>query len=262
MPALSELYWLLLQPSTLLLALLVLVLLLLVLRSYALARALLVVALALTLLPAILPVRDVLAVPLEQHHPLRPLPERVDGIVVLGGAVEWRVTEARGQLALSEAAERMVAAAALAERYPEATLVLTGIFGETLQHEFRPTPGPHTFFSGPEYGARRPVFVGAARSTYEDALFALEAAEPGPGETWILVTSALHMPRAVGVFETIGWRVVPYPVDFTTTGRIELRPTLEVIPALVALDKVVREWGALVIYSLTGRTQSLLPEAR
>lgn len=262
-PALSELYWLLLQPSSVVFVLLVISLLLLVLGVFRGGRLLLLVALSLAALPAVLPVRDALAVPLEQHVP-KPatLPGDVDGIIVLGGSVDWQVTLARRQLALNETGERMMAAAALAQRYPDAALVLTGIFGDTLEGEFRATRGPHTFFAGPEYLDRRPVFIGDARSTYEDALLALETVQPQGEQRWLLVTSALHMPRALAVFQALGWSVSPYPVDYTTTGRIEVAPTLEVLPALTALDKVVREWGALVVYNATGRTRTLLPELR
>ena len=33
------------------------------------------------------------------------------------------------------------------------------------------------------------------------------------------MTSALHMPRSVGSFRAAGWQIVPYPVDYTTTGK-------------------------------------------
>jgi uncharacterized SAM-binding protein YcdF (DUF218 family) len=38
-----------------------------------------------------------------------------------------------------------------------------------------------------------------------------------PGTNWILITSANHMPRAIGSFAAAGWSgVIPYPVDFQT----------------------------------------------
>jgi uncharacterized SAM-binding protein YcdF (DUF218 family) len=35
-----------------------------------------------------------------------------------------------------------------------------------------------------------------------------------PTGKWILVTSALHMPRAVGLFRKLGWKIIPFPVDY------------------------------------------------
>jgi len=255
---LSDTLWLLLQPSTVVLLLLVLSLLVGLLRRRGASRLLLFAALLLMVLPAVLPLRALLAQPLEGHVPPAPLPERVDGIIVLGGAVEWRVSKARGQLAVNEAAERLMAAAALAQRYPQATLVFTGLFAETAPQEFRPQATPQSFFSGPAFANRRIIYLGAARSTFEDALLSQQALSPQAGQTWLLVTSAMHMPRAIGTFQTLSWRVLPYPVDYRTAG-LEPSPTLNIIGELAAFDQVVREWGAIFIYHLLGRTQTLLP---
>lgn len=253
----TEVTWVLLQPSTLLIALFLLSALLLIAGRLRAGRALLVLTLLLGALPALFPLGPLLARPLENRVAMPPaLPERVDGILVLGGAVRWQVSEARGQLNLSEAGERVVAGAALARRYPEARLVFTGLFAETVAGEFSPAWGPQRFFTGPEFAPGRVRYLGSARSTYEDALHSLEALAPRAGETWLLVTSALHMPRATSVFRALGWRVLPYPVDFLTTGRerLEFRPSLDVVGRLAELDHVVREWGALLVYQAIGRT--------
>jgi uncharacterized SAM-binding protein YcdF (DUF218 family) len=260
--SLADIYWLFLQPSTAVFILLLLSFLLLWSPLLKAGRALLTFTLVLAIIPSLFPLGPLLALPLESFVPPRvALPERVDGIIVLGGAVEWRVTEARGQLALGQSGERMVAGAALARRYPDAALILTGIFGETLSGEFSPNVSPRRFFTGPEFANRRVIYVGAARSTYEDGLLSLEAVQPRAGETYLLVTSALHMPRALGVFQTLGWNVVPYPVDYRTTGRerLEFIPSTDVLGRLVELDYVVREWGALLIYNRSGRTSTLFP---
>ena len=39
-----------------------------------------------------------------------------------------------------------------------------------------------------------------ARNTYENAVFSKQLMKPKPGERWLLVTSAVHMPRAIGCF--------------------------------------------------------------
>lgn len=254
---LSELSWLLLQPSSLIVLAFLLSALTLVFGWLRAGRTLLFVALGGLLVPALLPLGPLLARPLEERLPMPTrLPESIDGILVLGGAVLWQVSEARGQLTLSGAGERVVAGAALARRFPGARLVFTGLYAETVPGEFSARWGPQRFFTGPEYAARPVLYVGAARSTFEDALLSLEASRPQAGETWLLVTSALHMPRAVEVFHALGWRVLPYPVDFLTTGRerLELSPSWDVIGRLAELDGVAREWGALLVYRALGRS--------
>jgi uncharacterized SAM-binding protein YcdF (DUF218 family) len=204
----------------------------------------------------VLPVTEWIAGPLESRVARAALPERVDGIVVLGGAVDWRVTAARGQLSLNAAGERVAAGAALAQRYPGATLVMTGVFGDAFERDFRATGVDASLWFGPTFAGRQVRFVGEARSTYEDALFTLRAVDRRPGETWLLVTSALHMPRALETFRTQGWTMLPYPVDYRTAGSPAgpaLRLNWEVGNTLADIDRAVREWGALEVYRRSGR---------
>ena len=53
-----------------------------------------------------------------------------------------------------------------------------------------------------------------SRNTEENARFAKVLADPKPGQRWLLVTSAFHMPRAMGIFRKVGFSIEPYPVDF------------------------------------------------
>ena len=247
-----EIVWSLLQPSTVLVVLLALAFLALAADWRGGASVLMVLVLTAALGALFLPYEGWLAADLESRvPPPEALPEDVDGIVVLGGAVEWRVSAARDRLAVDGAAERLMAAKALKQRYPQARLVLTGLFAETVAADFRRQPEAQSLIFGPEMGDV--LFLGAARSTYEDALVTLESVSPLPGETWLLVTSALHMPRALGTFRQAGWTLVPYPVDYRTTGTPELRWRPNLGETLSELDRIVRERGALWIYRRTGR---------
>ena len=249
----TELAWTLLQPSTLLVALVALALLATWLRWTAVAATLLTAFLLSVAAVVALPVVEWLGAPLEDRVARAPLPPRVDGIVVLGGAVEWRVTRERGQLALNAAGERIAAAAALAQRYPGARLIVTGSFADAFSHDLRAQPSDASLYFGPHFANRDVVYLGGARSTYEDALLALEAASPSQGQTWLLVTSAWHMPRALGTFRALGWGLVPVGVDYRTTGELRVAPNWDVGTTLADLDRVVREWGAIAVYRRGGR---------
>lgn len=249
----TELLWVVLQPSTLLTLLVVFAWIATVVRWTGLAAALLTAFLLAVAAATLLPVDEWLGAPLETRVPAGTLPERVDGIVVLGGAVDWRVTRERGRLSLNDAGERVAAAAALAQRYPGARLVFTGTFGDAFVDDFRATATDASTFFGPTFVGRDVVFLGEARSTYEDALLALEAAAPRSGETWLLVTSAWHMPRAYGTFRGLGWTLVPVPVDYRTTGELRVTPSWDVAQTLADLDRLVREWGAIAVYRRAGR---------
>lgn len=106
----------------------------------------------------------------------------------------------------------------------------------------------------------RVLFEGQSRNTAENAQLSKTLAQPKPGERWLLVTSAYHMPRAVGCFRTAGFEVTAYPVDFRTTGIDGLwKPYRSVSDGLADLDTGVREWLGLLVYYLSGRTDALWP---
>ena len=107
----------------------------------------------------------------------------------------------------------------------------------------------------------RVIFEGASRNTYENARFAFDAAKPQPGENWLLVTSALHMPRALGCFRAAGWRAIPYPVGYTTLpdGDARWRPVFRFDGKFAMLASAISEIAGLVAYRLLGRTDALFP---
>ena len=187
------------------------------------------------------------------------MPTDVSGILVLGGALDWKVSKAREQLNTNQHGERLIAAAALAKRYPTAKLVFTGMFKEDVINDFKAVPDDSSLIYGNEYAGREAVFLGNSRSTYEDFLQAIKTIQPKRGQRWILVTSAAHLARAHLTAKALGWTLIPYPVDYQTTGRIRLNPNLNIFKNLTDLDAAFREWGAIVVYYKLGRTKILLP---
>lgn len=225
-----------------------------------LGRRLIGLSLLLAVIPSFFPVTQRLANALETRIAApTPLPESVDGIIVLGGSVDWGVSQAWKQLSTNGAGERLMAANALAERYPRAKLVFTGIYKDIIPQEFVPSSTDLALFTGPEYANREIVFIGDARSTYEEALLSIERVQPRAGERWMMVTSAWHMPRALETFRTQGWSLLPYPADHKSLQGSSFSPSLDIMGNLDDLDEMVREWGALIIYNRTGRTEHLLP---
>lgn len=251
----SELLWWWLQPSGLVLALLVLAWLAATVRAARIAAGAGFLAVLLWGAIVVVPLGALLATPLEARHPPpRTLPAEVDGIVVLGGSVDWRASEASGRLQLGASGERMAAAAALARRWPDALLAFTGVTSDALASEFVPEPGPGSLFAGPEYQDRRIVVLPGVGSTYEEAIVVLERLAPRPGETWVLITSAWHMPRAWATFRTLGWTLLPYPVDRLSAGPRWVWPSLPgAAQRLATFDTIVREWGAVFVYRRSGR---------
>jgi uncharacterized SAM-binding protein YcdF (DUF218 family) len=228
-------------------------------RRQAWGRVLLALTAAGTLVLAILPVGDWLLVPLEQRFSVPdPMPEKVDGIIVLGGAVRLFWTYRIGQPGLNEHAERMTEAIALSRRYPDARLIFTG--GNTQR--ISESDVARQFFETQGMDMSRITFEDQSHSTYDNAVLTKKLIEPQPGQTWLLVTSAYHMPRSIGAFRKAGWDVVPYPVDYNGPRNYDAPLSFATGFYLDRLDDVSREWAALVVYYLRDRTDALFPGPR
>lgn len=258
---LSKIFWTFAQPVNLTGLLMGLALLAFVLRRHrtgiaALSAGFLVLGLSTwTSLGALMlhPLEDRFARPV-------PAPAQVAGIVVLGGGFEGSVNLARGGYELNASGDRFVEAAILARRYPDARVVVTGGSGSlTLEGEADGDTAPRLLTAlGVE--PERLVLENRSRNTYENALFTKEMVEPQPGETWLLVTSAFHMPRSMGLFRKSGFEVVAWPADYRTAGNEYPGLTQDNFSdSLQNTTMAIREWIGLAAYRLTGRLDDLLP---
>jgi uncharacterized SAM-binding protein YcdF (DUF218 family) len=206
------------------------------------------------------PIGNIPILPLEQRFPAwddsRGAP---DGIVVLGGAVTPDVALARNDVALNEAAERMTATVELARRYPNARIIFSG--GDaSIAYSGNEAEAALRLLERLGLAPGRVVAENQSRNTVENAVYSKRLASPKPGERWLLVTSAFHMPRAMGIFRTAGFLVEAYPVDWRTRGAQDaLRPFPTLADGLGRTDTAVREWAGLVVYRLTGRLSELFP---
>jgi uncharacterized SAM-binding protein YcdF (DUF218 family) len=219
--------------------------------------------LALLLLVAVFPIETTMLAALEDRFPPpRMLPERVDGIIVLGGGLNPVISAARGQVSLNSAAARLTELVPLARRYPEARLIFTGGSGSLLSQEIKEAVYAKEFYDKIGFDSSRIIFESQSRNTRENALLSKEVINPKPGETWLLITSAFHMPRAIGCFRAIGWPVLAYPVDYATIGGVGFGlADLRFSPAagLGGLRVVLHEATGLLSYVLLGWTESILP---
>jgi uncharacterized SAM-binding protein YcdF (DUF218 family) len=208
----------------------------------------------------VLPLHQWVQLPLEERFP-RPTiePAHVDGIVVLGGAVEQTLTEARGLPALNGAAERMTEPVALLRRHPEARLLFTGGQGSLVHGGMTEADVARALWLGLGVPADRLILETAARNTYENAVRSLELARPKPGETWLLVTSASHMPRAMGVFRHAGWHITPWPVNYRTGHTVAVWYDASFPVRLGEFEWGLKEWIGLLAYRLMGRMEAVFP---
>jgi len=248
-------------PSNILISLGLIGIVLMPTRHARAGRRLAVTALLLLAIAGLSPLGNALILPLEERFPpwdsARGAPT---GIISLGGALDTIVSEPRGEVALNEAAERMTAVAELARRYPDARIVFSGGSGRLIYDGVTEASLAARLFESFGIARERVMLEDRSRDTDENARFTRELVQPKPGERWLLVTSAHHMPRSMGVFRAAGFPVEAFPVDYRTRGAADLlRPFSNVGDGLRRTDTAAREWVGLAAYRLTGRTNELFP---
>jgi uncharacterized SAM-binding protein YcdF (DUF218 family) len=266
---LAKAVWFLLQPSTLI-ALLIGYGAILIWTGWARwGRRFVTIGAILLLVAGLSPLGNALILPLEDRFPRADLdaPPPPTGFIILGGAEDRLVGTARNVPALNEAAERLVEAAMLARRFPEAKIAFSGGDAGVLYKTGSEAEGAESLLTALGVPRDRLILEAKSRDTYENAVF-LKAelekqGELGPGRRWLLVTSAYHMPRAIGAFRQAGFDVEAWPVDYRTRGRADLtRPFDKVSEGLRRVDVASREWAGLLAYRLTGRSDALFPAPR
>ena len=209
---------------------------------------------------AVVPVDQWLLRGLEDRFPqTTSLPAKVDGIIIAGGAVDPVSTKDRGQISIGGAVERITEGAALSQRYPQAKVIYSGGSGSLFFQEWKEARAVEPLFRQLGIAPGRVIYEDRARNTYENALFSKSLAKPKDGETWLLVTSAFHMPRAVGSFRKAGWKVIPYPVDYST--RKDLNPPFRFnfTGGVKSFSWAVHEYLGLLFYWYDGKTDELFP---
>jgi uncharacterized SAM-binding protein YcdF (DUF218 family) len=256
----SKLVWLILSPDSLLLILLIVAWILLWRGSHRKAKQLLGFVVMVLIAIALFPVGEWVFYPLENRFPTNPkLPDRVDGIIVLGGSENAVRTALWNQVEVGDCAERDLAFLMLARQYPDARLVFTSGSGSMVDQEHNGAEVMKRLCEEQGLDLARITFEERSRNTCENAAYSKVLVQPEPGERWILVTSAWHMPRSVGVFRKAGWPILPYPVDHWTSPGHLLRIDLDLAGHLRDLTYGVREWLGLTAYFVTGKTTALFP---
>jgi len=259
---LSKTLGLLLLPSHLLIGVGVVGLILLLTRFVSLGRKLVVASVLLLAICGFSPIGNLVLYSLESRFPpwddTRGAP---DGIVVLGGAINVYMSAAHGTPVFGPSIDRIMAAAELAHRYPKARIVFSG-----------GNPGLYSGDASREADFALPVFERfgiskdrliierRSRNTEENASFSKALVSPKDDERWLLVTSAFHMARAVGIFRKARFAVEPYPVDWRAASRADLLGfSRYFVVGLGRVDIASREWIGLIAYGIAGKTSELFP---
>ena len=206
---------------------------------------------------AVFPVGDLMLSALERRFPVfRPDGRPADGIVVLGGITGAADGPVLQRVQMGPAVDRLVETARLAQDFPGAMVLVSA-----------GPKDPRTGRSEAQILGRQLIAMGvrpdrlrleeASRDTFENARFSVALARPSPTQRWLLVTSAWHMPRAVGCFRAAGFAVVAAPAD--RRSSLGGGGGWSVSENLSKVDLAAKEYLGLLVYHLRGRTSALFP---
>lgn len=230
-------------------------------RFASLGRKLMIASIVLLAIGGLSPMGNWLLYPLESRFPpWNPAQGAPDGIIVLGGPIDADLSAAHDATVIRTAADRIFATAELARRYPNARIVYSGGSGNLISTDARESDYAGRLLESLGIPKSRLIMERQSRNTQENAEFSKALVQPKSGERWLLVTSAYHMPRSVGLFRKAGFPVEPYPVDWRVGGRRALLEFTNIEDdGLGRTDLGFREWLGLLAYWITGRIDSPFP---
>lgn len=258
----SKFIWKVISPDSLFVILLLGTAVLLYLDYYILARRLLIFLFATVVFLSLFPLGSWMLYPLEKRFKHNPeLPAQIDGIILLGGSINAETSKAWGQLEMNYSAERLTSFIELSRRYPEAKLVFTGENASINRN--KPTEASILKLHLHQLGIdiKRIEFENQAKNTAENAFYTKQLVQPSVDSKWLLVTTAFHMPRSIGVFCQNSWSVIPYPVDHQVAPDNMFEINFNLLGHAGHFKRAMHEWLGLIAYYLTGKIPDLVPDS-
>lgn len=226
-------------------------------------KALLGAGVLLFILTAVTPTARWMLAYLENYYPRYEgvLPADTKGIIILGagGLFDPSITTTRGEAVFNIALGRLMEGIALARAHPGLKVLYTGS-AENKGGRFSEVDLAKRYFSLLGIEQERLTMETASRHTQDNAQKTFYLMRPQPQEKWVLITSALHMPRAVSLFKAYGWNIIPYPVDYYTNGYFPLLTVPNLRYTYLMWATAVKEWAGLLTNWLRHTTPSVLPE--
>jgi uncharacterized SAM-binding protein YcdF (DUF218 family) len=199
-------------------------------------------------------VADALAGFLEARYPAVPIAglPQADAIVVLGGGVEPAVPP-RTEIELSAAADRVWLAAKLFKAAKAPFVLATG---GALPWSDKGSEAPAMKELLQDWGVPESAIVleSDSRTTRENAELVAPLLRERGIRRVLLVTSAMHMPRALACFAAVGINAVPASADIHATA-VKHRHVFDFLPAVDAVSlagAALREYEGLIYYRAQG----------
>ena len=194
----------------------------------------------------------------KEFHTNTKIPERVDGILILGGATNPLLFKEFDQISLNGSAERLVESVMIIRKFEKAKVIFSGGSGIVNRSDLGHSQVAKLFYKKMGVDINKIFFEDKSRNTHENIIYSKKIAKPKKNENWLLITSAFHMKRALLIAEKNNWKLIPYAVDFKNIKEFKLTPNLNLLSNLNSFQSGLHEWLGLVSYYLMGRTEKFL----
>lgn len=192
---------------------------------------------------------------LEMAVPAGEIPMQPAGIIVLGGGIG----QIASQYQLAEASDRLIKGLELRRLHPGARFIYSGGSGALLVDQPAEAHSA-ALVVGAIYGDDRGMELeNRSRSTFENAVEVAAMLGTDKSKPQLLVTSASHMPRAIGCFRRLGVNVIPVPTDFRADPLTFPWLSDEAPNQFLKLSLFVKEMIGLAAYRLSGRIDAWFP---
>lgn len=218
-------------------------------------------ALTVLVVACLSPLGNMLLTPLEQRFPYLVYPDQpIDGIIILGGSYDTVSHSYVSEIVLREDTEPVSLVPDLARRYPTAKIIFSGGTSGATPSGLSEAASAKQVFISWGIPADRILLEDQSQTTEENARFTARLLQPAPQSRWLLVTSAYHIPRAMGAFRKAGFNVLAFPAGPRTRGWHDFWwPSSTATENLRRVDVAAHEWLGLVAYRLRGFSDSWFP---
>ncbi len=262
----SKLVWALLSPSNLIIFLFAFGSILLLFNATSWAKKILIPTSIVALLLTAYPLGDYLIAPLENRfqQPTE-LPQYIDGIIILGGGEDLRRSLSWNRPEVGEGGDRFIGAKELANYFPYAPIIFTGGSGSmqlqnSLNNKSEASIAKQLLIIL-GIAEDRLIIESKSRNTYENFKI-VKPMLPVKNGTYLLVTSAFHMPRSVGIARKQGINVISFPVDYRSSSKELRQVNFNLFRNLKSLEPAWKEWIGLTVYYWTGKTSAWFPKLK
>jgi len=250
----SKVMWFVVSPDSLIVIIFSVGIIMIWRNHYLWARYIFTVLFVIVITIAAIPVGDFLLIPLETKFPSNPEINKLDGMLVLGGAEKAKESMFWDQVVVGEAVERNLTFMKYARKYPDAKLIFSGGSSSISGSNYTDASVARRMFKEQDIDISKIIFEETSRNTYESIVNSKKLVQPNENENWIVITTAWHMPRTMNIFCKVGWTVTPYPVDYLSIPGETLYFNWGFASNLKTLKLAIKEWLGIFSYSLLNKS--------